>query len=132
MTVFACALDHPLILTVFLTLCYVAVRVGLAWVAPFARCRPCQGSGWRDQSEVRHRLKVIGRRAGLCGRCAGSGRRVRLLRRLHTHLVREAAAGTTATDRDIPSEAPTDLHGSDASPEHRAAMRVGRRFSRSH
>ncbi|MEV0727714.1 hypothetical protein [Polymorphospora sp. NPDC050346] len=62
---------------------YAAWYVALCVIAPFGRCRYCTGR--RNRLDRRHRD---------CLACDGTGRRVRLGRRLYEHLRAEYDRGT--------------------------------------
>lgn len=68
----------PILLAV--TLCYVA----LCAVAPFGRCRRCNGLGF----DLTHTRRGTPRRGKDCRRCRATGRRLRLGRRLHNTAAR--------------------------------------------
>ncbi|MFC5910228.1 hypothetical protein [Streptacidiphilus monticola] len=58
----------------------------LCWAHPFAPCRRCAGLG--------RTLTRVLRRSVNCPRCHGTGQRVRIGRRIHTHSVRLHQRGT--------------------------------------
>jgi hypothetical protein len=55
---------------------------------PFGNCRACKGTGKRHAPIFRKSFR-------LCTRCAGTGRRVRLGRRLYEYLSAEHRKGTS-------------------------------------
>lgn len=70
---------------------WLAVYAFAAWVWPFTACRKCHGGGkLRSPS---------GRNWRRCKRCGGTGRRLRLGRKIVNHLSYSAREASSADDR---------------------------------
>jgi hypothetical protein len=84
--------DSPALLASLAALGYAAFYLALCAGYPFGNCRRCKGSGKRHNP-------FFGGGHRLCNRCAGTGRRVRLGRRVYEYLRSEHASGTAGDPR---------------------------------
>jgi hypothetical protein len=93
MTLAAATATSTLAVLGWLALAAVLALAGYALVcavSPFARCRACAGAGERPGPILR-RLRP-------CTSCAGTGRRLRIGRRLFNHFARLRRDGTRIRD----------------------------------
>ena len=74
-------MTHALIPASLLAIGYAVLQIVGCVVFPFTACRRCAGSSKRRSPS--------GRAFRLCGKCGGSGRQVRLGRRLWTRITHE-------------------------------------------
>ncbi|WP_213456670.1 hypothetical protein [Rhizomonospora bruguierae] len=80
-------MDSPIVLASLATAGYAAWYLFLCAAFPFGHCRRCHGDG-RLYSPVSRRI------FRLCPRCDGTGRRVRIGRRVYEYLRSEHAKGS--------------------------------------
>lgn len=66
---------------------YAACYTVACWLFPWANCRRCGGDGKLRNPLARHTFR-------LCARCDGTGRRVRIGRRIFEYLRSEHQRGT--------------------------------------
>ena len=80
-------MDSPPVLASLATLGYAAFYLFMCAAFPFGNCRRCKGTG-------KLYSRIFTKAFRLCPRCAGTGRRVRIGRRVYEYLRGEHQAGT--------------------------------------